>query len=186
MAKKIRPLYEELGAEGFYRAFGDSYENPHLSEIQALIRRNFHRFDCSGKVLDFAAGGGEVATELQLLGAKDIVGCDPFTYSLFEQKTGLNCLRLSFKDVIRQGLPEHYSLIVSSFALHLCPLKELYSLVLNLLLATPLLVIITPHKRPELETFEGITLAWEDTVETARGKKVRMKAYRFQEGSGYF
>jgi hypothetical protein len=46
-----------------------------------------------------------------------------------------------------------------------------------LLQAAPLLVIITPHKRPELEKLQGIELLWEDAVETARGKKVRMKAY---------
>ncbi len=177
MTQKIRPLYDEHGAEGYYREFADSYENPHLPEISALLERNFKRLDCSGGVLDFAAGGGEVASVLQRLGAKSILGCDPFTYRLFEQKTGLPCLQLSFKDVVRQGLPGQYSVIVSSFALHLCPLKELFPLSWNLLQAAPLLVIITPHKRPELEKIQGIELVWEDAVETVRGKKVRMKAY---------
>jgi len=177
LSKKIRPLYEEHGAEDYYRKFADVYENPHLPEIRALLERNFERFDCKGRVLDFAAGGGEVASTLQSLGAKDIVGCDPFTHALFERKTGLPCLQLSFKDVIREGLSGPYSLIVSSFAMHLCPPKDLFSLCWNLLQAAPLLVIITPHKRPELEKLQGIKLLWEDAVETARGKKVRMKAY---------
>ncbi len=176
-AHKIRPLYEEHGAEDYYRKFADEYENPHLPEIRALLERNFERFDCKGRVLDFAAGGGEVASTLQSLGAKDIVGCDPFTHALFERKTGLPCLQLSFKDVIREGLSGPYSLIVSSFAMHLCPPKDLFSLCWNLFQAAPLLVIITPHKRPELEKLQGIKLLWEDSVETPRGKKVRMKAY---------
>ncbi len=178
MTQKIRPLYDEHGAEGYYREFSEEYENPHLPEITALLERNFSRLNCSGTVLDFAAGGGEVASTLHRLGAKNIVGCDPFTHALFERKTGLPCLQLSFKDVIRQGLSGQYSLIVSSFAMHLCPLKELFPLTWNLLQAAPLLVIITPHKRPELEKLQGIELLWEDTVETSRGKKVRMKAYK--------
>lgn len=181
MAQKIRPLYDEHGAEGYYQTFADSYENPHLPEIQALIEQNMHRFDLSGTVLDFAAGGGEAAATLQKLGASKLIGCDPFTHALFEKKTGLPCLQLSFKEVIRNGLPGDYSLIISSFAMHLCPLKELFSLSWNLLGKTPLLVIITPHKRPELERLHGVELAWEDAVETERGKKVRMKAYRLKQ-----
>jgi SAM-dependent methyltransferase len=171
-------LYDEHGAEGYYRAYADAYENPHLPEIESLLARNFERFDCSGTVLDFAAGGGEVAVKLLQLGAKNVLGCDPFTYALFERKTGLPCLQLSFKEVVRAGLPGTYSLIISSFALHLCPLKDLFSLTWNLLQAAPLLVVITPHKRPELEKLPGIELVWEDVVETERGKKVRMKGYR--------
>lgn len=177
--KKIRPLYDEHGAEGYYRAFSDAYENPHLPEICALLERNLERLDCSGTVLDFAAGGGEVATALQVLGVEHIVGCDPFTHALFERKTGLPCLQLDFKSVIRSGLPGPYSTIISSFALHLCPLKELFPLCWQLFQAAPLLVVITPHKRPELEKLPGVSLVWEDAVKTARGKKVRMKAYRW-------
>lgn len=174
----IRPLYEEHGSEGYYRTFADQYENPHLPEIEALLRRNFERLDGSGKVLDFACGGGEVTLSLQKLGAGDFLGCDPFTHALYERKTGYPCLQLSFRDVIKNGLPGAYSVIISSFALHLCPPKDLFSLCWQLLQAAPLLVVITPHKRPELEQIPGIQLAWEDAVETPRGKKVRMKAYQ--------
>lgn len=175
--KKIRPLYDQHGAEGYYREFADSYENPHFPEIKALLERNFHRMDCSA-VLDFAAGGGEVTQVLQGLGVQHITGSDPFTFDLFEKNTGLACLRLSFMDVIKTGLPGSYSTIISSFALHLCPPKELFSLCWQLLEAAPLLVVLTPHKRPELELLPGIELAWEDVVCTGRGKKVRYKAYR--------
>jgi len=175
--KKIRPLYDEHGAEGYYRAYADTYENPHFPEIKALLERNFEQFDTS-EVLDFAAGGGEVAQVLQGLGVRNITGCDPFTFALFEKNTGLPCLHLSFMDVIKNGLPAKYSLIISSFALHLCPAGDLFSLTWQLLEAAPLLVLLTPHKRPELEHLQGIELAWEDSVVTERGKKVRMKAYQ--------
>ena len=176
-SKKIRVLYDEHGAEGYYREHAGDYENPHLPQILELLRRNFHRLDCSGNVLDFAAGGGEVSSGLKALGAQQLTGCDPYTFTLFEQKTGLPCLRYSFRDVLKNGLSERYSMIISSFALHLCPPKDLFPLTWNLLEAAPLLVVLTPHKRPELELLPGIELQWDDMVENERGKKVRMKAY---------
>lgn len=175
MAKSIRPLYEAHGAEGYYREHGHEYQNPHFPEIRALLERNFGRFDCTS-VLDFAAGGGEVTQVLRELGAAHIEGCDPFTHELFEKNTGLPCLRHSFKDVIRGSLSgQRYSLIVSSFALHLCPPKDLYPLAWQLLHAAPTLVVLTPHKRPELDALPGIALLWEDFVLTDREKKVRLK-----------
>lgn len=175
--KKIRPLYEAHGADGFYRDHAGDYENPHFPEIQQLLERNFARFDGTS-VLDFSAGGGEVTRVLQHLGTAQITGCDPYTYELYEQKTGLPCLRHSFKDVVRGSLAgQSYSLIISSFALHLCPAKDLFLLSWQLLQIAPLLVVLTPHKRPELELQPGIELAWEDFVLTERGKKVRLKAY---------
>lgn len=174
----IRPLYDAYGAEGYYRDHAGNYTNPHFPQIEALLKRNIQRLDLSGKVLDFAAGGGEVSAVLRSQGAAQLIGCDPFTYELFEKQTGLDCQRLSFKDVIRTGLPDRYSLVVCSFAMHLCPQKDLFPLVWNIFQAAPALAIITPHKRPELEKLPGIELIWEDTAVTERGKKVRMKMYR--------
>ncbi|MEY4204412.1 MAG: hypothetical protein RL013_2116, partial [Bacteroidota bacterium] len=96
---------------------------------------------------------------------------------LYEKKTGLPCHRYSFMDVVKNGLDGAYSTIISSFAMHLCPHKDLFSLTWNLFQATPLLVIITPHKRPELELIPGVELCWQDITEDERGKKVRIKAY---------
>lgn len=174
----IRPLYDQFGPDAYYQAHGTDYENPHLPQIEALLSRNFHRLDCSGGVLDFAAGGGEVSQMLRRLGVSQLAGSDPYTYELYEQKIGLPCARWSFMDVIRNGIPNTYSVIISSFALHLCPLKDLFPLAWNLFQAAPLLLVITPHKRPELEVLPGIELLWEDMVENERGKKVRLKAYR--------
>lgn len=173
----IRTLYEAHGAEGYYREHGGEYQNPHFPEITALIERNFSKIDCS-RVLDFAAGGGEVSQVLQRLGVVEITGCDPYTQALYEKNTRRPCLPLSFRDIIKGGLPDSYSAIISSFALHLCPIKELFSLAWALLDAAPLLVILTPHKRPELELLPGIELNWSDAVLTPRGKQVRLKAYR--------
>jgi hypothetical protein len=177
MARSIRPLYDQYGAEGYYQSQGDSYENPHLPLIERLLERNGHRLNMDGKILDFAAGGGEVTRTLVRMGAREVEGSDPFTWTLYEKKTGLPCHRYSFMDVVKNGLDGAYSTIISSFAMHLCPHKDLFSLTWNLFQATPLLVIITPHKRPELELIPGVELCWQDITEDERGKKVRIKAY---------
>lgn len=177
--KNIRPLYDKHGVEDYYREHAGAYENPHFPEIKVLLERNLHRIDTRA-VLDFGAGGGEVTQVLQGLGLKNMTGCDPFTFDLYEKNTGLPCLRLAFKDVVKSGLGGKYSAVISSFALHLCPLNDLYMLCWNLFQAAPLLVVLTPHKRPELERLTGIQLLWEDTTHTDRGKRVRCKAYRLE------
>lgn len=178
-ALKIRKLYETFGAENYYREHASAYQNPHFPQIRELLVRNFEKLDCSGAVLDFACGGGEVSVVLGTLGVEKIEGCDPFTFDLYQKVTGLPCLKLSFMDVIKQGLPMmDYSCIVCSFAMHLCEIKDLFPLTWNLFQASDLLIIITPHKRPELEKLPGIELIWQDAALTEKGKKVHMKAYR--------
>ncbi|MFN7327483.1 MAG: class I SAM-dependent methyltransferase [Chitinophagales bacterium] len=176
--KDIRPLYETYGAEEYYRLYGEGYENPHEPIIRALVQRNLARWDCSGGVLDFCAGGGEVTRALLEQKGVQVRGCDPYTYALYERLTGCPCDRWSFMEVIKGADLGHYSLIISSFALHLCPEKELFSLVWALFMAAPVLVVITPHKRPALEELPGIELVWEDFELTERGKKVRLKVYQ--------
>lgn len=170
-------MYESYGAEEYYRQHGENYENPHQRQVTQLILRNFPNWDCSGGVLDFCAGGGEVTLALRQCGAFPISGSDPFTYELYEKNTGLPCARLSFDDVIRGAQIEPCSVVICSFAMHLCPEKDLFPLIWQLFSAAPLLVIITPHKRPELEKIPGVELVGEDFELTERGKKVRLKMY---------
>ncbi len=47
-------------------------------------------------------------------------------------------------------------------------------------MAAPVLVVITPHKRPALEELPGIELVKEDFELTERGKKVRLKQYQLR------
>ena len=173
----IRPLYDAYGVDGYYRDHAAAYENPHFPEIKTLLERNLHRMDTS-RVLDFGCGSGEVTRVLQAAGIDDITGCDPYTSAQYIEQTGRACWQLSFRDVIKTGMPENFSTIISSFALHLCPVKDLFPLSWNLFQSAPLLVVLTPHKRPELELLPGIEMAWEDFTLTTRGKKVRCKAYR--------
>lgn len=177
--RPIRPLYDEYGPDVYYRDHAGHYANPHFPQVKALLERNAGRLDLT-HVLDFAAGGGEVTQVVRSMGAQEVTGCDPYTYALYEQQTGLRCLRHSFKDVLRGALAESsFSLIVSSFALHLCSPKELYPLAWQLLQCAPLLVVITPHKRPDLGAYAGIGMLWEDEVLTEREKRVRIRAYGY-------
>ena len=72
----------------------------------------------------------------------------------------------------------NFSAVICSFAMHLCPQDQLFLLSYYLFETAPQIVIITPHKRPALETLEGVEMEFEDSVLTKREKKVRLKAYR--------
>jgi hypothetical protein len=132
------------------------------------------------------------------------IGTDPFTFKLYEKNTGCPCLPLSFEDIVKGKLAfyQNYngeiqkikfktrsitssstqtelplSSIICSFAMHLCDEKQLYPLVNQLFTYSKNIIIITPHKRPALETLTNVTLNFDDFVLTERGKKVFLKSY---------
>ena len=180
MKKAIRTEYAEKGVEAYYQKNADAYENPHFPYIEQLLEQNKERIDYA-RVLDLACGGGEVALILRGLGFENTVGCDPFTKRLFVKNTGLPCFNYSFEDIVKGRLAAKvnapFSAIISSFALHLCDEKMLYSLINQLFRLTKNVVVITPHKRPQLEHYPEFTLIFEDFVLTERGKKVFLKSY---------
>ena len=173
----IRNQYQDLGVDAYYEQHGSVYENPHFQYIKTLLLQNETRIGYSN-ILDLCCGGGEVSMIVQTLGYQDFVGCDPFTTAAFERNLNQKAINLSFEDIIKGKLEGQYSAIICSFAMHLCPEKQLFSLAFELFQHTQMLVIITPHKRPELENLSGITLDFEDFTLTERGKKVRLKAYK--------
>jgi hypothetical protein len=198
MKKAIRDEYAEKGVEAYYKANANVYENPHFPYIKALLWQNKHRINYE-RVLDFCAGGGEVTlivsdenflTEKTLeIKKKDLqhVGCDPFTYKLYEKNTGCPCLPFDFEDVIKGKLykklaGDSFTSVISSFGMHLCPEKQLFPLVYQLFALSENIVIITPHKRPQLEKLQGVQLLFEDFVLTEKGKKVFLKSYILRGG----
>jgi len=174
----IRNYYENLGVEKFYKEFSKTYTNPHEKQIEELIEKNASKIDYK-RVLDFCAGSGEITLALKKLGYSNTVGSDPYTHELYTQKTEKNCYNWSFKDVIESGISGNYSSIICSFAMHLCRQKDLYPLVFNLFQKAKTLVVITPHKRPELHKVDHVNLNFEDYVLTEKGKKVWLKSYAF-------
>jgi hypothetical protein len=174
----IRQRYEEEGSEGYYKNNALAYQNPHEPQVRELILRNIGKIDYT-RALDLCAGGGEVSKIWHELGHNDFLACDAYTYELYEQNLQRSCYQYSFDNFLRNkfSFPHTFSTIVCSFALHLCPEDWLFNVTENLFAYSPEIVIITPHKRPELELLGNCSLRFEDFVLTERGKKVRLKAY---------
>ena len=173
----IRNQYAKLGVEEYYKQHGADYENPHFPIIEQLLVQNKDQIDYS-QVLDLCCGSGEVTSVLKKLGFDKTVGCDPFTHELYRKQTKATCFEWTFKDIMRGKLTGQYSAIICSFALHLAEEKSLYALCQNLFKCSETLVIITPHKRPQLEQIQGVQKVYEDFALTDRLKKVHLKMYQ--------
>ncbi len=174
--KPIRKEYEDLGVDGFYKKSGWHYTNPHEPQIAILLEQNKEQINYDN-ALDFCCGSGEVTATLTKMGFENTTGSDPYTRQAFQKRTGKKALSLTFEEVIRKGLPQKYSAVIASFALHLCPPEKLYPLAMQIFESTTQLVVITPHKRPQLEKLDGINLIFTDETPTPKGKQVRLKIY---------
>jgi hypothetical protein len=102
---------------------------------------------------------------------------DPFTAEAYRRNFDTDCRLWSFEDVIKGKAEGSFSAVICSFAMHLCPEKKLYPLTRQLLSMSPQLVVITPHKRPDLSALDGVQLEFEDAWPTSRGKLVFLKSY---------
>lgn len=174
----IRNLYSEQGIEGYYKNAGGCYENPHFQQVKALLQQSEQGINYTN-VLDFCCGSGEVSRVLVEMGYPLPYASDPYTQGAYRKNFSQDCWNLSFEDVIKGKLNGQFSSIICSFAMHLCPEKQLYPLVYQLFQCTAQLVIITPHKRPVLEKLDNIELVFTDFALTERGKKVFLKLYQF-------
>jgi SAM-dependent methyltransferase len=179
------------GADGYYREFGHQYRNPHEDGVAAMVARiptMFPDLDFpSASVLDLACGSGEVT--IALLDAKlglpktRITACDPYTSAAFAERTkddrttspGLLAEPWSFADIANGALGDRrFDLIVCAYALHLCEPSWLPAVCMALAAASDRFVIITPHKRPELQPWWGWTLREEYRDPAYR---IRLRAY---------
>jgi SAM-dependent methyltransferase len=171
----IRGEYERLGAAAYYRLHGRSYRNPHEPVIDRVLRESvaLWRPDLA-RVLDLAAGSGEVTLVLRKLGAGTIDGVDPFTHAAYERRVGQPAERFSFEDVAAGAFAgRRYTLIVCSFAMHLLQESRLPLLAKKLAQIAPRIWIVTPHKRPRIDPSWGWELTNERVVE-----RVRIRDYR--------
>ncbi|GLB38300.1 putative fungal protein [Lyophyllum shimeji] len=97
-----------------------------------------------------------------------IVAADPFTSVAYYERTSLPSSRLSFKDISEGSLPPlqpetsapessavaypTIDMVICSFALHLVETpSELFSLLWELSSKTRWLVVLAPHKKPEIK-----------------------------------
>ena len=103
-----------------------------------------------------------------------VTGIDPFTFEAFQKRIGLEAEQFSFEDIANGALEgRRFSLIVCSFALHLVEVSRLPTVAFQLAQIAERLLILTPHKRPNLKAEWGWNL--ESEVLEAR---VRARLYR--------
>lgn len=172
--EKIRPRYETHGVAGFYEQFGATYSNPHEPQIRLLLERLIREWNLDlSSVLDLACGSGEVSSVI-LKNGGIVSGIDPFTFEAYQNRTGLEAERFSFEDIADGALEgRRFSLVVCSFALHLVEISRLPTVAFQLAQISDSLVILTPHKRPNLKPEWGWKLESE-VLET----RVRARLYR--------
>ena len=176
--RSIRSEYQSRGVRGFYAEAGAHYRNPHEAQLRRCIDVAVRTWRPDLRhVLDLAAGSGEATLALRELGAARVEGIDPYTAAAYLARTGQSAEPLTFEDVAAGALAgRRYSLVVCSFALHLCEPSRLPAVAQQLSAVADGLLILTPHKRPLIKAQWGWELVGEVVVE-----RVRARFYR----SGY-
>ncbi len=168
----IRTAYQQHGVTSFYQQFGKQYRNPHESAIGKIIQvlSTTCQLDLTN-VLDLACGSGEVTLALKKLGYTNVIGMDPYTFEAYRERTGKVAEKYSFEQIENGILADHhYTIIICSFALHLVDISRLPKLLYQLSRMAPSLLVITPHKRPEIKPTWGWTLLEEVVIERVRGR----------------
>lgn len=148
----IRNAYAQQGVREYYQQEGAHYRNPHEPIVRELVRRALETWQPdTAHVLDLACGSGEVTLALREQGVQQVIGTDPYTAAAYHSRTGQTALGWSFEDIAGGALEgAQYSLVVCSFALHLAADSWLPSVCYQLARVCPSLLILTPHKRPEI------------------------------------
>lgn len=167
----IRNIYQEVGVSEYYSSDKYIYHNNHSTEVSDLIKE-YYKLLHLDNVLDLCCGYGLVTKTLVSLGYETVEGSDPYMYSRYRRETGKICHQLSFSDIVKSGLPNNYSSIICSFALHLCDKSMLPNLLWRLSQATNQLVIISPSKFPNIGN-----PAIEKFKYTKNNKRVHFRAY---------
>jgi hypothetical protein len=181
MLTAIRTSYKEHGIKAFYQNFGDNYRNPHEGIIVKLLHQIVLEYPINfNKVLDLAGGSGEVTLALRTLGYEQVEGIEPYTFNAYQQRTGKVAEKFTFEE-IEQGIlaAREYTIIICSFALHLVQPSRLPTLAYQLSRLTPLLLIITPNKKPILQSRWGWQLTKEWLIERVRGRLYQSTFYSF-------
>ena len=129
------------------------------------------------RVLDLSCGAGEVTDALVKAGVpvERVDACDPYTSTAYYRRVGKTCHDWSFEDIARGDLVgRRWKTVICSFAMHLCEKDFLPPLVMMLACSCDALIVLTPHKRPELDPSWGFTLTEERRDATWR---IRTRRY---------
>lgn len=175
------PSFREHYAQGvasFYAAHGSTYRNPHERQVHACTLAALHHLPAPSRrpqYLDLAAGSGEVSRAiLTRHGDACITATDPYTAHAYHLATSLPCLPLSFRQIPTALPPQQFTAIFCSFALHLIGTTfELFELLTHLATRSRWLVVIAPHKKPDMKEKWG----WKEAAHEIVIEKVRCKIY---------
>ena len=171
MGNSVRAGYEELGIEGYYKLHSEDYNNPHINEIEYLIKESKCIQYIGKNILDLCCGSGEITNILKNY-EFNIDGLDPYTAPAYIKNTGKECLIYSFKDIVQGALKnKSYDTIICSYAMHLCEESMLNNLLYQLSLIADTLIIITPHKRPEIKL-------WWKEIKSFKNNGITLKIYK--------
>lgn len=189
----VRNAYaaHEDGATGYYAESGASYFNPHDGGVRQCVHDAIRLWpelfrglvtgdpaDNDGeRVLDLSCGAGEVTDALVKAGVpvERVDACDPYTSTAYHRRIGKTCHAWSFQDIARGDLVgRRWKTVICSFAMHLCEKDFLPPLVMMLACSCDALIVLTPHKRPELDPSWGFTLTEERRDATWR---IRTRRY---------
>ena len=169
----VRKGYEELGIEKYYEKHNEDYENPHYETIRDILTNYLEYNDIGNNILDLCCGSGEITRILENTNENfTITGIDPYTKKAYKKRTNKECLSYTFKDIVQgKMLNKKYDTIICSFAMHLCEESMLDMLLYQLSQITNNLIIITPHKRPNIKN-------WFVLKEEYIKNKVRLRIYK--------
>lgn len=171
----VRPGYDTLGPVGYYAAHADDYVNPHEPIVRRLVEAWIERHSPSTdtRILDLACGSGEISHVFLSHGFTQVTGVDPYTGPAYHRRTGQEPLPHDFIEISKGRLDNmSFDAVFCSFALHLADVGLLPQICLRLAQISPLLVILTPHKRPEIKPAWG----WRLTEEVL-ADRVRLRHY---------
>lgn len=168
----VRNAYQAVGVTGYYASHGDSYRNPHEPIIGELLGQFAAPLIAAGpRVLDLACGSGEVTLALRSIGEFQVTGLDPYTAAAYQARTGAEPLTLTFEQIAAGGLSTlRFDTVICSFALHLVEESRLPLLLHQLAEIASHLLVLTPHKRPDLRPQWGWRLSREVLHERVRGR----------------
>jgi len=187
MAHSMRKEYGEHGVVGFYEKYGKTYRNKHFPEIKRVMRHLLKSplpdelRSGTVKVLDLACGSGEATLALVETGwtsLEHVEACDPFTFEAFQDQVGKPAFQWSFEDVANAGVLDDrkYELCVCSFALHLLDTSKLHGVTFQLASHCKYLLVLTPHKKPEIRSGMGFDLLFEVVHERIHARLYRSNA----------
>ena len=169
----IREKYVRDTVRGYYEKHGSSYRNPHEPQVRrAIIEAMDSLAIAPGRVLDLACGSGEASLALVELGWS-VYAVDPYSGAAFRERLRLDPEPLSFEEIAAGLISDRrYDLIVCSYAMHLVPLSRLPLLAFRLKEISPLLMTVSPHKRPSIKQEWG----WSQRFQFVK-ERVRVAVY---------